>query len=90
MRIAHKAMPFDNFYLGCKHLFVSIRDKHLKVNNNLLGILCGMASPELKTKPICRPLPLVMKKRIGSGTFRIAAHNTRRSHTRNENRFRAQ
>ena len=30
MRIAHKAMPFDNFYLGCKHLFVSIRDKHVK------------------------------------------------------------
>ena len=62
MRIAHKAMPFDNFYLGCKHLFVSIRDKHVKVTYNLLGILCGMASPELKTKPICMPLPVVMSQ----------------------------
>ena len=62
MRIAHKAMPFDNFYLGCKHLFVSIRDKHVKVTYNFLGILCGMASPELKTKPICMPLPVVMSQ----------------------------
>ena len=76
MRIAHKAMPFDNFYLGCKHLFVSIRDQHVKVTYESLGNLCEMASPELKTKPICMQLPMVMKKRIGSGTFRIAAKLT--------------